>query len=79
MCTRLHVQPYGKAKEIIDSLIVSGNEATVTAWFTELLSAGLDELYVGLLPITYHEKSYTWSVVAIAITEKNTIGRIISR
>jgi F420-dependent oxidoreductase-like protein len=37
---------------LIDSLIVSGNEATVTAQFTELLAAGLDELYVGLVPIT---------------------------
>ena len=31
----------------IDSLIVSGNDATVAAGFTELLAAGLDELYVG--------------------------------
>jgi hypothetical protein len=52
-----YVPPYGKVKEIMDSLIVSGNEATVTAWFTELLSAGLDELYVGLVPITYNQKS----------------------
>jgi hypothetical protein len=37
---------------LIDSLIVSGNEATVAAQFTELLAAGLDELYVGLVPIT---------------------------
>ena len=34
---------------LIDSLIVSGNEATVAARFTELLAAGLDELYVGLV------------------------------
>ena len=37
---------------LIDSLIVSGNEATVAEQFTELLAAGLDELYVGLVPIT---------------------------
>jgi alkanesulfonate monooxygenase SsuD/methylene tetrahydromethanopterin reductase-like flavin-dependent oxidoreductase (luciferase family) len=37
---------------LIDSLIASGNEATVAARFTELLAAGLDELYVGLVPIT---------------------------
>ena len=36
---------------LIDSLIVSGNEDTVTAQFTELLAAGLDELMVTLVPI----------------------------
>ena len=36
---------------LIDSLIVSGNEDTVTAKFTELLAAGLDELMVTLVPI----------------------------
>ena len=36
---------------LVDSLIVSGNEATVAAQFTELLSAGLDELMVTLVPI----------------------------
>ena len=36
---------------LLDSLIVSGNEATVAARFTELLAAGLDELMVTLVPI----------------------------
>jgi F420-dependent oxidoreductase-like protein len=36
---------------LVDSLIVSGNEATVAAQFTELVAAGLDELMVTLVPI----------------------------
>jgi F420-dependent oxidoreductase-like protein len=36
---------------LVDSLIVSGNEATVTDRLTELLAAGLDELMVTLVPI----------------------------
>jgi hypothetical protein len=36
---------------LVDSLLVSGNEATVAARFTELLAAGLDELMVSLVPI----------------------------
>jgi len=36
---------------LVDSLIVSGNEATVAARFTELLAEGLDELMVSLVPI----------------------------
>jgi alkanesulfonate monooxygenase SsuD/methylene tetrahydromethanopterin reductase-like flavin-dependent oxidoreductase (luciferase family) len=36
---------------LVDSLIVSGNEATVTERLTELLAAGLDELMVNLVPI----------------------------
>jgi F420-dependent oxidoreductase-like protein len=36
---------------LVDSLIVSGNEATAAARFTELLAAGLDELMVTLVPI----------------------------
>jgi hypothetical protein len=36
---------------LVDSLIVSGNEDTVAAQFTELLAAGLDELMVTLVPI----------------------------
>jgi hypothetical protein len=36
---------------LVDSLIVSGNEATVAERFTELLVAGLDELIVTLMPI----------------------------
>jgi len=35
---------------LVDSLIVSGDEATVAARFTELLAAGLDELMVSLVP-----------------------------
>jgi hypothetical protein len=37
---------------LVDSLVVSGNEATVAARFTELLAAGLDELMVSLVPIS---------------------------
>jgi F420-dependent oxidoreductase-like protein len=36
---------------LVDSLVISGNEATVAARFTELLAAGLDELMVTLVPI----------------------------
>jgi len=36
---------------LVDSLVISGNEATVAARFTELLAAGLDELNVALVPI----------------------------
>jgi alkanesulfonate monooxygenase SsuD/methylene tetrahydromethanopterin reductase-like flavin-dependent oxidoreductase (luciferase family) len=36
---------------LVDSLIVSGNEATVTERLNELLAAGLDELMVTLVPI----------------------------
>jgi len=36
---------------LVESLIVSGNEATVTERLTELLAAGLDELMVTLVPI----------------------------
>ena len=34
---------------ILWSLVVSGSEATVSARFTELLAAGLDELMVSLV------------------------------
>ena len=37
--------------ELVDSLVISGNEATVATKFTELLAAGLDELMVSLVPI----------------------------
>jgi alkanesulfonate monooxygenase SsuD/methylene tetrahydromethanopterin reductase-like flavin-dependent oxidoreductase (luciferase family) len=37
---------------LVGSLIVSGNEATVAARFTELLASGLDELMVILVPIS---------------------------
>jgi F420-dependent oxidoreductase-like protein len=36
---------------LVDSLIVSGNEAIVATRFTELLAAGLDELMITLVPI----------------------------
>jgi alkanesulfonate monooxygenase SsuD/methylene tetrahydromethanopterin reductase-like flavin-dependent oxidoreductase (luciferase family) len=36
---------------LVDSLIVSGNETTVTERLNELLAAGLDELMVNLVPI----------------------------
>jgi hypothetical protein len=36
---------------LVDSLVISGNEATVASRFTELLTAGLDELNVFLVPI----------------------------
>jgi F420-dependent oxidoreductase-like protein len=36
---------------LVDSLIVSGNEATVTERLTELLAAGLDELMITLVPV----------------------------
>jgi alkanesulfonate monooxygenase SsuD/methylene tetrahydromethanopterin reductase-like flavin-dependent oxidoreductase (luciferase family) len=38
-------------ESLVDSLIVSGNEATVAARLTELLAEGLDELMVTLVPI----------------------------
>jgi alkanesulfonate monooxygenase SsuD/methylene tetrahydromethanopterin reductase-like flavin-dependent oxidoreductase (luciferase family) len=37
---------------LVDSLVISGNEATVAVRFTELLSTGLDELLVSLTPIS---------------------------
>ena len=40
------------SEALVDSLVISGNESTVAARFTELLAAGLDELNVALLPIT---------------------------
>jgi len=36
---------------LVNSLVISGNETTVAARFTELLAAGLDELMIALLPI----------------------------
>jgi hypothetical protein len=35
---------------LVDSLVISGNEVTVAARFTELLSAGLDELMIAIVP-----------------------------
>jgi F420-dependent oxidoreductase-like protein len=40
------------ADALVDSLVISGNESTVAARFTELFAAGLDELNVALVPIT---------------------------
>lgn len=36
--------------DLVESLVVSGSEATVSARFAELLAAGLDELMVSLVP-----------------------------
>ena len=36
---------------LVDNLVISGNEDTVAARFTELVAAGLDELMVSLVPI----------------------------
>jgi alkanesulfonate monooxygenase SsuD/methylene tetrahydromethanopterin reductase-like flavin-dependent oxidoreductase (luciferase family) len=36
--------------DLVESLVISGNEAVVTARFTELLEAGLDEIMVSLVP-----------------------------
>ena len=36
---------------LVQSLVISGNEATVTVRFSELLASGLDELMVTLLPV----------------------------
>jgi alkanesulfonate monooxygenase SsuD/methylene tetrahydromethanopterin reductase-like flavin-dependent oxidoreductase (luciferase family) len=36
---------------LVDNLVISGNEDTVTARFSDLLASGLDELMVTLLPI----------------------------
>ena len=36
---------------LVDSLVISGDEDIVTSRFSELLSSGLDELMVTLLPI----------------------------
>jgi F420-dependent oxidoreductase-like protein len=37
---------------LIDNLVVSGNETTIAARFTELLGTGISELMISLLPIT---------------------------
>jgi len=36
--------------DLMESLVVSGNKATVVSQLTELLAAGLDELMVSLVP-----------------------------
>jgi hypothetical protein len=35
---------------LVDSLVISGDESTITARFAELLTAGLDELMISLVP-----------------------------
>ena len=35
---------------LVDNLVISGDEATVSSRFTDLLAAGLDELMVSLVP-----------------------------
>ena len=37
---------------LVCNLVISGNEATVSAQFTELMEAGLDEPMVSLFPTT---------------------------
>ena len=36
--------------ELVDNLVISGNEDIVAARFNELLAAGLDELMVAIVP-----------------------------
>ena len=43
---------------LVDNLVISGNEATVTARLTELLGTGLDELMVSLVPVTGADDEY---------------------
>jgi alkanesulfonate monooxygenase SsuD/methylene tetrahydromethanopterin reductase-like flavin-dependent oxidoreductase (luciferase family) len=47
---RLTAEQTTLSDALVDSLIVSGNEAAVAARFTELLAEGLDELMVSLVP-----------------------------
>ena len=44
---------------LIDSLIVSGDEKTVAAKLNELLTAGLDELMVNVVPIKDTKDEFT--------------------
>ena len=37
---------------LVDNLVISGDEATVSSRFADLLAAGLDELMVSLVPTT---------------------------
>jgi hypothetical protein len=37
---------------LVDTLLISGNEATVSARLRELLEAGLDELLITLVPVS---------------------------
>jgi F420-dependent oxidoreductase-like protein len=44
--------------DLVDNLVVSGNEATVATRLNELLETGLDELMVSLVPVTGAEDEY---------------------
>lgn len=44
--------------DLVNNLVVLGNEATVAARLTELLGTGLDELMVSLVPVTGAEDEY---------------------
>ena len=37
---------------LVDNLVITGNETKISARFTELMAAGLDELMVSLVPTT---------------------------
>ena len=52
IATGENIQIQKVADALVDSLVISGNESTVAARFTELLAAGLDELNVALVPIS---------------------------
>jgi hypothetical protein len=46
------VEPDGSMSDnLIDSLVVSGDEATIISRLTELLAVGLDELIVMPIPV----------------------------
>jgi hypothetical protein len=46
------VEPDGSMSDnLIDSLVVSGDEATITSCLTDLLASGLDELIVMPIPV----------------------------
>jgi alkanesulfonate monooxygenase SsuD/methylene tetrahydromethanopterin reductase-like flavin-dependent oxidoreductase (luciferase family) len=40
-----------ESDSLVDNLVISGNEDIVASRLTELLTAGLDELLVNLVPI----------------------------
>ena len=56
---------------LVDSLVISGNEATVVPQFTELLVTGLDELMVSLVPTAGagNDSSYFWLDIKIEISK----------
>jgi len=46
------VEPDGSMSDnLIDSLVVSGDEANITSCLTDLLASGLDELIVMPIPV----------------------------